>query len=311
MAILLTSGCARGKYVTEIKADASWQRTDTVTGKAQKEGGMPGTTLQDFFVTPTDGKDGWKRTEEKKGADDVTLVFTRSVPAGGGAIKGDVGIKGDGPDKLSLVNQVTVTKKPQGQIEYREVLHWVGSKEGSVIDPKPEDLTALRNALPKALATDANAKALAESAAKQFIPMLFGPGDPLLTIGIMHPDLAERRLTRQIGASLDRALQERFGDKLSQAERRAIVTNLIQIQLSNSKPATPDPGAPPAPDKKSGSSSGPGLIPLIFVVHGPGRVVSTNGEKDEFAGEVYWALYPEAALLSDVVMTVVFDPSAK
>ena len=47
---------------------------------------------------------------------------------------------------------------------------------------------------------------------------------------------------------------------------------------------------------------------LMFVVKTQGKVISTNGEKDELTGEVYWALFPEAATLQPVVMTAVIQP---
>ena len=303
--LILVSGCARAKFVTEAKADGSWQRTNTFTGKVQKEGSMPGTGLEDIFVLPTGT--AWKVHEEKKG-DDRILTFDRTL-ARGASLKGDVSLKGEGPDKISLVNQVTVTKRGPNQIEYRETLHWSGPSDLRSNAVKPEDLATVRAALPKAVATDENAKAIIENAARQFIPMLFGPGEPLLAIGIMHPDLAERRIHRQVGASLDKALVERFGDKLSAGERHEVVANLIRVQLGAAKPATPDPTA--APSSKGGSNNGSGLTPLIFIVHAPGRVVSTNGERDDFTGEVYWAMYPEAALFNDIVMTAVFDVTAK
>jgi hypothetical protein len=42
-------------------------------------------------------------------------------------------------------------------------------------------------------------------------------------------------------------------------------------------------------------------------VKSPGRVNSSNGEADELTGEVYWALFPEAASMKDVVLTAVCE----
>ena len=38
--------------------------------------------------------------------------------------------------------------------------------------------------------------------------------------------------------------------------------------------------------------------------------MSTNGERDGFTGEVYWAMYPEAPF-NDIVMTAVYEVTAK
>ena len=51
-------------------------------------------------------------------------------------------------------------------------------------------LYASAKALPKPVATDENARAIAEKAAVLAVPMMFGPGDPLLALGLLHPDLA-------------------------------------------------------------------------------------------------------------------------
>ena len=45
----------------------------------------------------------------------------------------------------------------------------------------------------------------------------------------------------------------------------------------------------------------------MFVLRTPGRVVSSNGEVDEFTGEVYWALFPEGAALKDITLTAVCE----
>jgi hypothetical protein len=80
------------------------------------------------------------------------------------------------------------------------------------------------------------------------------------------------------------------------------VRKIIAGSFASARPVQPDPSAGP-PDK----SSGGGLTPLMFIVKTPGRVVSSNGETDEFTGEVYWALFPEAASLKDVTLTAVVE----
>jgi hypothetical protein len=52
------------------------------------------------------------------------------------------------------------------------------------------------------------------------------------------------------------------------------------------------------------------LAALTFSVKLPGKIVSTNGERDDFAHEVYWSVYPQAAALGDVEMTAVCDTNA-
>ncbi len=160
----------------------------------------------------------------------------------------------------------------------------------------------MKSHLPKPLATDANARALVDKAAELSVPVLFGPGDPLLAMGMLHPDLALYRLNQRIGSVMVKAMEQQFGDKMQPAERREVARQLIQETFSASKLTQPDPAVAAA---ASGTSSG--LTPLMFIVQPPGKVVSTNGEIDEFSGEIFWALFEDAASYKDVVMTAVLE----
>src|ERR1035438_9419293 len=114
---------------------------------------------------------------------------------------------------------------------------------------------------------------------------MFGPGDPLLALGIIHPDLAARRMSQRVGTVMLKGIEEQFGNKLQPAERRELARKLIESTIAQTKPSQPDPSkGPPKAD------NGPGLIPLMFIFKSPGKVISTNGEVDELAAEIYWAL---------------------
>lgn len=298
LAFVLLSGCARARVTTSIKSDGSWVRTVAFTGQEKKEGNMT-PTVEDTFVIPSGA--GWKSTETKKNEDRV-VTLERTLAAGA-KLQGDVSLKGGEPGKLTLVNEVTVTRSGPRRFEYREALKWKGDPPKPGI--KPEDLAEIKAALPKSLATDANARALADKGAELIFPVMFGPGDPLLAIGLLHPDLAERRMTQRLGAVMMKALEEQFGDKMQVSERRDVVRKLIATSFSSSKPSQPDPSAGPP------SSKGGGLTPLMFIVKTPGRIVSSNGEVDELTGEVYWALFSDAASLKDLVLTAIVETEGK
>ncbi len=256
-------------------------------------------TVEDTFAIPSGA--GWKSTESKKNEDRV-ITLVRTVPAGG-KLQGDVTLKGGEPGKITLVNEVTVTRLAPRRFEYRETLKWKGDPPKPNL--KPEDLAEIKAALPKSLATDENARALAAKAAELIFPVMFGPGDPLLAIGLLHPDLAERRMTQRLGAVMTKALEEQFGDKMTVSERRDVVRKLIATSFASSKPSQPDPSAGPP------SSKGSGLTPLMFIVKTPGRIVSSNGEVDDLTGEVYWALFSDAASLKDLVLTAIVEMEGK
>ncbi len=253
-------------------------------------------TLEDTFVIPTGA--GWKSKEEKQN-DDRVLTLERSVAAGA-SLQGDLSIKAGEGAKLKLVNEVKVTRLGPHRFEYREILKFKGEPSKVLGDIKAEDLGKIRSYLPKPLATDANARALAQKMTVLAVPMLFGPGDPLLAIGMMHPDLAARRAGQRMGALLIKALEEQFGDQLQPAQRRDVARQLIQDTFTSSKISPPDPSA-------ASSNKNSGITPLMFTVKTPGRVVSSNGELDELSGEVFWALFDEAAAFNDVVLTAVVE----
>jgi len=302
-AALLLTACARARVTTEIRSDGSWTRTVALTGQQKKEGIQVTPTLEDTFVIPT--ATGWKSSEEAKDNNRM-LTLERSLRAGA-ILDGDVSIKSSEPGKLRLVNHVAVKAAGPHQLEYRETLDWKGPSPGKILgDIRPEDLGRLKSHLPQSLATDANARALAEKAAELSIPVLFGPGDPLLAMGLLHPDLALYRANQRIGSVLVKALEQQFGDKIQPADRREVARQLIQETLNSGKMSPPDPTAAAATLGNNPGST-PGLTPLMFIVKPPGKVVSTNGEIDEFSGEIFWALYDDAASYKDIVLTAVME----
>jgi hypothetical protein len=132
------------------------------------------------------------------------------------------------------------------------------------------------------------------------VPMFFGPGDPILAIGIIHPDLAALRLRQRLGSLVMKALEEEFGDKLPLPQRREAARKIIETTFNQAMPAKPDASAGPP-------SNSSGLVPLTFIMKGNGKVVSSNGEVDDLTGEVYWCLFPEAASLEPVKLTAVIQ----
>jgi hypothetical protein len=303
LAAALLSACARVRVTTEIKPDGAWSRTVVLTGPLKKEG-MQMPTLEDTFVIPSGA--GWKSSDEKKN-DNQVLTLERQFTSDG-RLQGDVSIKGhqagnaNQPGFLRLTNEVSVKRIAPHQVEYRETLQWKGDSTKVLDDLQPEDLSKIKAHLPKALATDSNAHALAGKMAELAIPVMFGPGDPLLALGFLHPDLAVYRANQRLGGLVTLALEQQFGDKMQPAERRDVARRLIEAALTSPKMSTPDPAAVSA---SPGTSSG--LTPLMFIVKPPGRIVSTNGETDDLSGDVFWAFFEEAAAYKELVLTAVVE----
>jgi len=294
--LALLTGCARARVTTEIRSGGAWTRTVALTG-IEKSGGEFdfGGSIQESFVYPQG--DGWK-SQTVDNALDQTMSFERTFAAGA-ALKGDLSLKGEA-GSLSLINEVAVTRLTPRRFEYRETLRWTGA-DPIGLKMKPEDLEKLKATLPKDLATDGNAAAVAMKLAELAMPVLFGPGDPLFATGLLHPDLAEYRATERIGSLMVKALEDQFGDKMTLSQRREVTLKLIQAKLAQARPSEPvDPTRPE--DGKS-----PGLTALMFILKSPGKVVSTNGERNELTGEICWALYSPAAALKPVVLTAVVE----
>ena len=297
--VVLLTACSRARVTTEVRSGGAFTRAVSLTGQDKEDkkdaqaSGSLGDAIEDVFVLPA-GEE-WKTHTEKAEAN-LTKTFERTF-ASGAMVKGDLTIKGV-QNSVLLVNDVVVKRLAPNRYEYRETLRWTGPPQDDMTQMKTEDLTKLKAALPPALATDENARALAKKVGDLTLPMFFGPGDPLFTIGFFHPDLAGRRLSQKIGGVMMKALEEQFGDKMTVAQRREITLRLIESSVGQSKQMAPNPSAgPPAPSQSSA------LTPLLFVVKTPGKIEASNGEVDELTGEVFWGLYPPAALLKPVVMT--------
>ena len=298
LATILLSACARVRVTTQIQRDGSAVRTMVLTGQVKKDG-MQTPTVEDTFVIPSGA--GWKSSENKKD-DSQVLTFERQWTADA-HVQADVSIKANQPGKLRLTNEVSIKRIAPHQFEYRETLLWKGDSTKVLGDVQPSDLAEIKAHLPAQLATDANARALAAKVAESAVPVLFGPGEPLLAIGFLHPDLALYRANQRLGGLMTKALEQQFGDKMQPAERREVARRLIEATLTSSKMSKPDPtGAGVAP-----SSNNSGLTPLMFIVKSPGRIVSSNGETDDLSGEVFWAFFEEAAAFKELVLTAVVE----
>jgi hypothetical protein len=297
--VALASGCARVATMSTVKADGSWTRIVKLRVPAA-DPMQPGPTpkLEDVFVLPTGGP--WK---VKRATVESEVVYTaeRTV-AKGETLKNDIVIKGGNKAPMGrlVVNEVTVKEIAPGKLEYREVLRWQGERPKEVLNPDAATLASIKGALPKALATDANARDLGKILGKEFWRMLMGPGEPLFTQLLTHPDLAERQMQRRMGGVVNTALQQKFGDMLPAEERLATTRKLVSAIIASSD-TTSKAKTKAEPNPMGGGDSA--MVALAFTLKPPGKVVSTNGDWDEVMGEVFWALYSEAAAPEDLVLT--------
>ena len=90
-------------------------------------------------------------------------------------------------------------------------------------------------------------------------------------------------------------LLEKFGDKLTAQERMATTHKLIAGFMAAGETASKSKGPDAGPPGKDSDDSA--LVAMLFSVKLPGKVLATNGEVDDSSGEVFWALYSQAAAL--------------
>lgn len=299
-AMLLALGCARSSSLTEVSSDGAWKRAIKLSVSLQdpfsmgKDPSKPSNEpkIEDFFNPPTGP--GWKVERTKTEDNNLVLNATRSFKAGEISTN-DVVVKG------SLNNSVTVRELGNGRFEYSETFHWTGKKQ-SMINQDPRFQSAVREALGAALADQATVDALGIALMKQMLKSLFGPGDPLIGQLMLHPEMAERRLKIQLARSLDQSLTELLGTKMDPTARQVAIRKMLQ-SLDSKKLFDPEKKAQ-EPAKEGDNQS---LISMFMSVKLPGTIVESNGETDPLTGEVFWAMYPEAASMGDIELRAVCE----
>ena len=218
------------------------------------------------------------------------------------------------PGPVIVTNEVSVRRVAPGRLEYREVFRWKGKRpEGGMGAPDPEMDEAFRKAVPPAVAADpALAKAIQTSIAREMLRSVFGPGEPIMPLLLFHTDYAEYRLRRNLTAAVRKAFREHAGEKMTEEQRATAEKQLVDAltrSITTKSKALSSPGGPQPPATESGEKKDDGGSPVaLFIrVKMPGKVIETNGEYDEYTGEVVWPLYSAAAGFEDVVLTAICE----
>ncbi len=313
---LLATGCSRAVVTTTVKPDGAFTRTIAFHGpKSDDKAGeiaVPGGgELKDSFEMPAGGP--WKTKHEKLENEEVYTAERELTP--GMVQKQDIAVKSGDKTKpgLFMVNAATVRSAGPGRWEYRETLHWSGKAPDLLSLINPDGLKAIKAGLPPALATDANVRPIAIAVSRAVWTALFGPGDPLISGWsqfMMQPENVSRKIQAMASPAVDKALLTQLGDKLSSSERRACVRKILN-SITEGMTTKASAGADPTKAEAKPDFGDAALAALTFSVKLPGKIVSTNGQRDDFNGEVYWFVYPQAAMLGDVEMTAVCDTKAQ
>ncbi|MBS1718055.1 MAG: hypothetical protein JSS72_10040 [Armatimonadetes bacterium] len=306
-AIALT-GCAKVGVKTVLNGDSSFTRTVkyavTKNDQAQGMSGVP-SKPDDVFRIPSSAPGVKVDTTTEK--EQTVVTVTRSVAAGANAMQ-DVTLLSSKKTPV-LTSSVSVKRLGDGNIEYVELLHWVGPKTKSDQDVPGEFRAIIKKALPARFQTTAVIDKLTHRVLTETVHILFGPADPLLSTALLNQDLFELKMHGAFFARLVPAFQEE-ATGMTDDEAKAVLRKMMPdldsstVMKNNAHPTPPDPTAPPTKD-----SGNDGLTPLTFTVGFKGRIVKTNGIVDPATGDVYWSLYSAVAEFGDVELRLVVEPS--
>lgn len=301
--LALVAGCMRANTSTSVAEDGSWTRTVKFTIPKEDMMGKPG-KFDDFVFLPSGAN--WKTSQapEKE-----NLVFTATREAKlGDQILDDLRLKQKG--KAILSNTVTVRDLGNGRFEYLETIRYTGDEKPGMEQSRTEVHTMIRESLTGIEVTDDQLKQISTGAMVDLWRIIFGPTRPLMPTLAMHPDLGERELRRAFGKTMESQFEKAFGDKMDKDARikavRALMAKMDAEKIMGPTRDSAQPGG-----GGGGSEGDNGLVSMTTSVKLPGRIVESNGEIDEVAGEVFWAFYSESAQIGPLTLRAVCEVKPK
>lgn len=292
---VMTSGCGQSVVTTTIDSSGSYTRNLKFTDDNETD-----TPLGQLFRLPSGAS--WN-TKLTKTSDNVTTFTALRTFAPGDTDAKDIVVvvrKGE-----TLTNSASVRRIKPGLWEYREVLHWTGPADPSISGAN--DLTSIvKEALPPEFATDTNAADVGQSILRAFTSSALGPPSPTIDMVMVgNEDLSNKILEKDVDKPIDVALRQRFGDRMTAAQRHEVVRKIVyaaeQTGSDTASNAATNSNAGSSPPNVSRDS--PEVNSLTFVLRPPGKVRSTNGIYNDYTGEVVWGLDPLSASFGDVVLT--------
>ncbi len=294
-------GCHTAVSTTEVSSEGGFKRTVKYS-IAKFELGPDTEAPKPAEAIAFDDPDTWtvKATESDRASE---LEATREVAPGqaGGGYR----LRSKGEDALR--STVTVNERADGTLEYVETFTLLRPASA------PPSNEGFRKRLGAALTpfspTEAELKAIDEETGRSVMWAVFGPPEPRLGLLLTNPEGALRSIRVASGQALTGALRTHLGDRLNDAQRRAVVretlAELTQDELFDPEERTGGvAGAPPS----EGEDSSPPPVAITVLVKGPGELVETNGIFDPVTGEVFWSLYDSSTEVGTVTLRAVFKP---
>ncbi len=300
LAVAALSGCARTSSTTVVDANGDWHRTVKLTVSKGMGMGDPASSAEEWptpFKLPAGAE--WTKTETVK-EDEKIITLSRDVKAGDTQLTDIIG-QDEKTKKTTLKNFVQVKEVEPGVFEYYE----------KIVNPNPGQFSAnsdaikfkesLTKVLPAGVSLD---EAEMDLVAKQMVVgisrIMFGPEDHLFGSIMTNPEGAGRRMKASLGKVLDSAFKTHLSAKINDGQRKELIGKLMaevdgeSIKNAKKSEASPD---------KAGEGS---FVGMSVSVKFPGEIISTNGEVDQYTGEVFWDFLSASAEIEPLELRVRF-----
>lgn len=289
---LFAVGCSRTASESEINADGTWKRTLRLSvSKGMDDKPLK---IENVFKPPVGAN--WK-VSQKTEKDTLTLTATGDFKVGAPAFT-DISIKDKQGTKL--VNSVQVHEIAPGRIEYIETFTWTGKADNTSGEATASLGGEIRKYVPTSVDPE-TVKKMSNEVTRGVWRAMFGPGDPLLLHVMSNPEYATKKLTQRLGPIMEQTFVKYTDDLMTAEQRTAAIKGMMKSMNQGDLLKTPNKENPPSED------GGGDLVPMYVNVKVPGKIVETDGEVDVINGEVFWALFPEAAQFGPVTVRVVCD----
>lgn len=300
--ILVAAGCARVSSETKLNPDGSFTRTVTYTVSKGNLGGSQTSTIDSAFNVPVESNG--VTVTKKETAESSSVIVSRSVPAGSAPLK-DIVVK-DNKGVVELASQVSVSKLPDGNLEYTETLHWTGA--GSFKTPPIDaDLRAqIKKSMPERYQKTDLIDNVVRHVMASIVRVFFGAPDPLI-LGMMNVDVLQYKMKARLYKGLTQEFQADLPG-ITADETHKMIESMAQA-IDVQKMAQDKMPDPTKQDPSKGNSR-EAAATLTFAVDYPGKVVKTNGIVDEADGVVFWSLLDFAVEFEDVKLEAEVDPKS-
>ncbi len=310
VSFMFAAGCGRTVSLTTVNPDGTWKRTVELR-LSKNTMGEQAPKIADSFRLPVGA--GWKsKTIDTKSE----VIWRGEQTLNAGQAVTDIQIlkplnetinldpeapkPAPKPRTILASNSVSVRALGDGKFEYLETITWKGDLDDALLKPQPEIVTAFKSELPENMRSEKIVGEFAVGMQRAVFLAVFGPNEPILPLLLGHPGLAEEMLKERLGEATTDLLKKLSPTALNANQTRTITKAILGKIASDDFLSNREPG--PETESKNNMT----LINMTSRLDIPGEVIETNGKLNKATGQIYWAFYPEAAMLGPIQLRCVF-----